>query len=83
MEIAGERSLSHITVYSHLIEFIKTGELDVYSLMDDEKVERILHARDTVTSPGLSGIKQMLGEEYSWDDIRAVLAHAAFYEKVQ
>lgn len=82
-DIAKERTLSPATIYSHLIDFIKTGEFDVYQLMDDEKVERIINAKETATDPGLSPIKTMLGDEYSWDEIRAVLAHVAFHENVE
>ncbi|MCD9187689.1 MAG: DNA helicase RecQ [Pyrinomonadaceae bacterium] len=74
-EIARRRGISVNTVEMHLIRFIPTGEVELEELLPDHKIAEI---RDAVVKFGesnaLSPIKEYLGENYSYGEIRAVLA---------
>jgi ATP-dependent DNA helicase RecQ len=73
-EIAQKRSLSPMTIESHLCEFVKTGELDVSELVNESKMRTIM---DTVESYGyerLAPLKEILGENFSYTEIKAVVS---------
>jgi uncharacterized protein YpbB len=73
-EIAGIRGLAQSTIESHLISFIKTGEIDVKEIVDENKIGIILQAMEelnmqtTATTP----VKTKLGDAFSHSEIRAV-----------
>ncbi|MEX0810634.1 MAG: helix-turn-helix domain-containing protein [Chitinophagales bacterium] len=73
-EIAEERGLVLGTIESHLISFIKTGELSVFDFVKADKVESILKELGDETRK-MSEIKESLGEGYSYNEIRAVMNH--------
>jgi ATP-dependent DNA helicase RecQ len=73
-EIAALRSLSPITIEGHLAFFIEQGELDVETVVKKEKIPAI---QDTVEKYGddkLSPLKEILGDDYSYGEIRAVIS---------
>lgn len=74
-EIARRRGISANTVETHLVRFIPTGEVELEELLAEEKISEI---RDAIVKFGesnaLSPIKEYLGEDYSYGEIRAVLA---------
>ena len=73
--IAKERNLAVSTIENHLARFIATGEISLEQFVSLEKVEpiraAILKFRD---SNALSPIKEYLGEDFSYGEIRAVIA---------
>ena len=74
-EIARQRNLTPGTVMSHLIELIEAGEaIDVEELVQPEHYEVIVDALLQVGSDALRPIKDFLGDEYSYDEIRLVRA---------
>ena len=74
-EIARERELSVTTIENHLARFITTGEVRLDQFVSVEKVEPIREAIEKFSdSAALSPIKEYLGEEYSYGEIRAVMA---------
>ncbi|MEO6167932.1 MAG: helix-turn-helix domain-containing protein [Chitinophagales bacterium] len=73
-EIAALRNFSPGTIEAHLAHFVKTGELDVFRLISHEKFMQIKEAAQKATEPGLSPIKILLGDEYSYSEIRFVIA---------
>ncbi|MDR1758066.1 MAG: helix-turn-helix domain-containing protein [Bacteroidales bacterium] len=78
--IARERELKESTIMAHLTRFISTGEVSVFSLISKEKVEKILPlltADDKSTAP----VKELLGDEATYDEIRAVIRHKEWLEK--
>ncbi|MDR1226512.1 MAG: AAA family ATPase [Prevotellaceae bacterium] len=80
-DIAQKRSLSVATVLSHLQQFITSGEVSVFDLVEKEKVASILpYVSSAVGGEHKSSntILQELGEGYSYDDIRAVTRHWAW-----
>jgi PIF1-like helicase/Helix-turn-helix domain/Helicase len=74
-EIAALRNLATSTVASHLAEFIKTGEVAVTQLVAREKIEPILKLLDAEADRSLSAIREKLGNDYEFSEIRAVINH--------
>jgi ATP-dependent DNA helicase RecQ len=74
-EIARERAVTMTTIENHLIRFIPTGQVPLSDFVASERVpvirEAILKCSD---SDALSPIKEMLGDDYSYTEIRAVIA---------
>jgi len=73
-EIAAERGLAVTTIEGHLSFYIYTGALDIAAFVTEEKKLKI---QDTVESYGgekLSPLKEVLGEDYSYGEIKAVIA---------
>ncbi len=74
-EIAKERKLSPTTVEGHLAHFVALGELGLNGLVDPEKVEPIRAAIKKIRSKQITSIKTVLGEDYSYSDIRYVMSY--------
>ena len=74
-EIARERGLAVSTIENHLARFIATGEVSLDQFVSLEKVEPIRAAILKFNDSGaLSPIKEFLGDNYSYGEIRAVIA---------
>jgi ATP-dependent DNA helicase RecQ len=74
-EIAAERALTTTTVENHLARFVATGKLSLDELVPTEKIETIRNAIIKMNDSGaLSPIKEFLGDDYSYGEIRAVMA---------
>lgn len=71
-QIAEERSLSPNTIEVHLIGFIGEG-LTLDQFVSDEKAAQITKIIETIGEEGTTAIKSKLGDEFSYNDIRAVL----------
>lgn len=80
-EISAERNLATTTVEGHLVSFIRTGEVAVYTLVSEEKVKYLSQHLQDATSKPLGEIKESLPKEYTYLDIKAVMAHLAFMRK--
>jgi hypothetical protein len=72
-DIATARDMVTGTIEAHLASFISTGEIDVLELIDETKLKKILSLLDE--SPGLrsSELKEVLGEQFSYAEIRAAM----------
>lgn len=74
-EIAAERGFGLSTIEGHLARFIETGEIDLNELVEQSKVEAIRAAILKADSDNaISPIKEILGDNYTYGEIRAVLA---------
>src|SRR5260221_6013223 len=74
-EIARERNLKSSTIISHLVELIEAGEaIDVEELIQPEHYEVIADALQRAGGDALRPVKDFLGDEYSYDEIRLVRA---------
>jgi hypothetical protein len=74
-EIAAQRGLTAQTIANHLVHYVETGDIDVIRLVSAEKVtgiETYLRENRGLT---LSALKEGLGDEVSYLEIKAVLAH--------
>jgi ATP-dependent DNA helicase RecQ len=72
-EIAASRGLSPITIESHLGYFIQTGDLDVLELVNEEKIPAIQDAIESYGHDRLAPLKEVLGDDYSYGEIKAVI----------
>ncbi len=74
-EIAEQRGIAVSTVETHLVRFIPTGEIKLSDLVSFEKIAIIRQAIVELSQNGeTSPVKEFLGEDYSYGEIRAVLA---------
>jgi ATP-dependent DNA helicase RecQ len=74
-EIAEKRKLSESTIEGHLAFYIQLGKIPIEQMIKAEKIPVI---QETVSSLGektLTPIKLALGDEYSYAEIRYVIAH--------
>ena len=74
-EIAQERGLAIGTIYHHLSELIEMNQpIDINKLVDKHKQEFIIHAIEKVGADSLKILKENLGEDYSYEEIKLVRA---------
>lgn len=71
-EICTSRELTKSTIMGHLLSFIPTGKIKAEELMSREKIEVI---EEIISRPDFAGLrfaKDLLGDDFSFDEIRAV-----------
>ncbi len=74
-EIARERNLKTSTIASHLAELIEAGEpIDVDRLLAPDRYQAIVAAIEQVEENTLKPVKELLGDSYSYEDIRIARA---------
>lgn len=74
-QIAKAREMAQSTIETHLVRFIPSGEVELKDLVSKHKIELIRNALVKFSDGGaLSPVKEFLGEDYSYGEIRAVLA---------
>ena len=74
-DIAKERGITENTVESHLARFIASGEISLEQIVPDQKIEPIREAIvKFADTNALSPIKEFLGDEYRYGEIKAVIA---------
>ncbi len=72
-EIAQERNLKASTIVSHLAELIEAGEaIDIGDLIQPGHYETIVNALQQVGDEALRPVKDFLGDEYTYDEIKLV-----------
>ena len=76
-EIAETRGLVPSTIEGHLTKYISSGEVDIKRLISETKLNNIL-SLITPETTGTQEIKNKLGDDYSYGEIRMALA---FYKK--
>lgn len=73
-EIAKERDLVSSTIEGHLCQYIATGEIDAYTLIEKEKLDNML----SLITPDMESsreIKAKSGDKYSWGEVRMAMLH--------
>jgi DNA-binding CsgD family transcriptional regulator len=74
-EIAKERSLAASTIETHLLPYVKSGAITLEKLVAPEKIDKIKEIlQQNPETTGLSEIKTILGDDYSYSEIRFVKA---------
>ena len=73
-EIAKERSLTIGTIEGHFIPFIKSGEVKLAELVDKIKIAAIIEAVAKLDTYFAGPLKEKLGDNFSYGEIRLVLA---------
>ncbi|HNW51474.1 MAG TPA: helix-turn-helix domain-containing protein [Prolixibacteraceae bacterium] len=71
-EIARERGLAASTIESHLLFFVEKGLIDVEKLVDEETFHVISKVIEQNPEMTYSGLKAILGDDYSYAEIRFV-----------
>ncbi len=75
-EIAVLRGLSNATIENHLAHFVASGELDINKLVSKHKLETIITTiKRTGQAFALKPIKDLLGDKYSYTEIRMGLEY--------
>jgi ATP-dependent DNA helicase RecQ len=72
-EIAAIRKYVESTIEGHLASFIQTGEVNIYDLVPEHRVTQILDVVKQVGGNSAVPIKERLGEDFSFGEIRTVM----------
>lgn len=80
-EIAIERNLKHTTIEQHLVKLSGEGIIDYRDFVDEKKRKDIIHAISVHGAERLKPLKEALGEDYSYGEIRLVLSGIKRKEK--
>jgi hypothetical protein len=73
--IAAERGLAVSTIEGHLRFFVANGQLDIDRLLPPAKQRAIEDKLSGAARPSLSEVKQALGGDFSYGEIKLVIAH--------
>ena len=73
--IAQERGLEQSTIEGHLSFFVEKGELDINKLLSPEKQQAIEKGLVVDHNNSLSEVKNALGDDYSYGEIKMMLAY--------
>lgn len=73
-EIAAERKLKETTIEGHLAFYTTKGLVDPLLFVSAEKMEKIIAASRELNTTFLSPIREHLGEDYSFTEIKFALA---------
>jgi len=73
-EIAALRTLAVATIEGHLSFYIYNGAIDVTEIVNEKKIPLIKDAIESYGTEKLSPLKEVLGEETSYGEIKAVMA---------
>lgn len=71
-EIAGMRSFTVGTIQGHLAHYVSSGEIQLSELVHPEKIKIIEAALANFTEEGFASLKQQLGNNISYEEIRMV-----------
>lgn len=77
-EISSERRLSTNTIELHLAHFVGSGDIGVQEFVEPHRRREIESAIDKVGKGLLTPIKNELGEDYSFEEIKMVVAHLEY-----
>ena len=72
-EISVQRQLVQSTIEGHLAHFVRVGMLDAHRLLPKQKISTILDAIKEIGGTTAMPIKEKLGDDYSFAEIRVVL----------
>ncbi len=73
--IAEERGLALSTIETHLADFVSLGELDIFELVDRDKVDTISQYFLEHRIRSTKAAKELLGEDYSYGELRMVVSY--------
>lgn len=73
-EIAEIRGFVETTIESHLAHFVEKGELEIEKLVSSEKIPIIEKAVQQYFEGQLKPVKELLGDQYSYGEIKLVIS---------
>jgi ATP-dependent DNA helicase RecQ len=68
------RNLAASTIEGHLSYYIFTGAIGISEMVDEQKKLLIRNAVESYGGEKLGPLKEVLGEEHSYGEIKAVIA---------
>lgn len=74
-EIAKMRNLAISTIEGHLAEYVLTGDVDIYTLMPKENVNRLLQILENTDIKTAADVRNITGKDFSYGQITAVMHH--------
>ncbi len=74
-EIAKQRALALTTIENHLAGFVATGEVNVFDFVNEELIIKVQQAKEKLGGEQLTPIKQLLGDEVSYTQVRFALSY--------
>jgi ATP-dependent DNA helicase RecQ len=74
-QIARQRNLALATIEGHLAFYVQSGTLAIGEVMSDSKIPIIQKAIEQTNTVALTPAKALLGDGYSFGEIRLVMAH--------
>ncbi|MDP4269792.1 MAG: helix-turn-helix domain-containing protein [Bacteroidota bacterium] len=77
-EIAQERTPTPNTIEGHLAHYISTGEIKIDELLDRNKAQQIIDQFHKLETTSMTPVKEALGDDVSYGEIRLVVAHLRF-----
>jgi ATP-dependent DNA helicase RecQ len=80
-KIAELRGLSPMTIEGHLAFYVQHGKIKIDQLMDTSKIAPIQRAIERAGGNALTPIKGLLGDAYSFGEIKMVMAHLSALQK--
>ena len=80
-KIAEERGLVRSTIEGHLTHFVGKGELQVTDFVEPGKVEKIVEVMEKNSGLSLSEIKEILGEDVTYGELKMVQQHLIWKSK--
>lgn len=74
-EIANERGFTVDTIYNHLMRYVDSGELDAHLFVSEDVINKVRQFKlNNPESEGLKEIREALGEDVSYNEIRFALS---------
>lgn len=80
-QIAGIRKFSTNTIEGHLTHYVGTGEINLSEFVSKEKADLIASHFEGNDDYKMGPVKESLGEEVSWSEIRFVVSHLKHLRK--
>ena len=80
-DISKERNLTAQTIEGHLAYFVEIGEIQISELVSREKIVLIEPALKNFQGGNITHIKEKLGSNVSFSEIKLVLASHEFQKK--
>ena len=68
------RGLAATTIEGHLSTYIYNGSIDIHEMVTEEKKHFIKDTVETYGAEKLGPLKEVLGDAYTYGEIRAVIA---------
>jgi hypothetical protein len=81
-EIASLRNLAAITIEGHLSNYVKTGEIQIHEFLSEEKLQKIVPAIEGYEGTVLQPLKEQLGNDISYGDIKLAMAWKEYQNSV-
>lgn len=73
-EIVVERNMAQSTIEGHLAHYVSLGKLPVLRFVPESKLKKMLDLLDKLEETSLGALKETLGEDYSYSEIKFALA---------